>query len=60
MIFEISEFGNYRFYKPEGMLKSLSRTVTCAGELSVLTCVIPRGKDFISPCLDYHIRYCTP
>ena len=31
------------------MFKSLSRTVTCTRELSVLICVIPRGKDFIPP-----------
>ena len=42
------------------MFESLSRTVKCTGELSALTCVIPRGKDLIPPCLDYHIWYCTP
>ena len=50
----------YRFYKSEGMFESLSRTVTCIGELSALTCVIPREKDLIPPCLGYHIWYCTP
>ena len=43
----------YRFYKSEGMFESLSRTVTCTGELSALICVIPRGKDLILPCLDF-------
>ena len=46
-------FECYRFYKSEGMFESLSRTVTCIGELSALICVIPREKDLIPPCLDY-------
>ena len=28
---------------------SISRTVTCTGELSALTCVIPRGGGFHTP-----------
>ena len=40
------------------MFESLSRTVTCIGELLALICVIPRGKDLIPPCLDCYIWYC--
>ena len=45
-----------------GDVESISRTVTCTGELSALTCVILRGEGFHTPpCLDYNIRYyCTP
>ena len=32
-----------------GDVESISKTVTCTGELSALTCVIPRGGDFIPP-----------
>ena len=41
------------------LFKSLSRTVTCAGELSPLTCVIPRGKGLIAPLsrLSYMVLY---
>ena len=35
------------------LFESLSRTVTCTGELSALISVIPRGKELIPPCLDY-------
>ena len=38
-----------------GVFESLSRTVTCAGELSALICVIPRGKDLKPRCLDYSL-----
>ena len=39
MIFEISELEYKRFYKAEGIFKSLSRTVTCTRELiSVYMC----------------------
>ena len=31
------------------MFESLSRTVTCTGELLALACVIPRGKDLVPP-----------
>ena len=41
------------------VFESLSRTVTCAGELSAFICVIPRGKDLMPPCIDYRIWYCT-
>ena len=43
-------------------VESISRTVTCTGELSALTCVIPRREGFHTPpCLDYNTRYyCTP
>ena len=43
-------------------VESISRTVTCTGELSALTYVIPKGEGFHTPpCLDYNIRYyCTP
>ena len=37
------------------MFESLSRTVTCTGELSALICVIPGGTELIPPCLNYHI-----
>ena len=36
------------------LFKSLSRTVTCTGELSALIRVIPRGKRLNTPRLDYH------
>ena len=41
------------------MFKSLSRTVTCTGELSALICVIARGKDLITPLsrLSYLVLY---
>ena len=41
------------------VFKSLSRTVTCTGELSALICVIPRGKDLITPLsrLSYLVLY---
>ena len=56
MIYEISEFGNKRFCKAEGMLKSLSRAVTCARELiSIYICAIHRGMDLIPSCLGYPI-----
>ena len=32
-----------------GDVDSISRTVTCTGELSALTCVIPRGEGFHTP-----------
>ena len=60
MILKLVNLEYNRFYKSEGMFESLSRTVTCTGELSALICVIPRGKDLIPPCLDYHIWYCIP
>ena len=41
------------------MFKSLSRTVTCTGELSALTCVIPRGEGLNTPLsrLSYLVLY---
>ena len=39
------------------LFESLSRTVTCTGELLGMICVIPRGKDLIPPCLDCYIWY---
>ena len=39
------------------MFKSLSRTVTCTGELSAFIRVTPRGKRLSTPCLDYHTWY---
>ena len=61
MIFEISEFGMLSILQIGGGVRvAFSRTVTCTGELSALTCVISRGKDLIPPCLDYHIWYWTP
>ena len=41
------------------MSESLSRTVTCTGELLALICVISSGKDLIPPFLDYYIWYAT-
>ena len=41
MIFEISEYK--RFYKAEGMFKSLSRTVTCTRELISIYMCYPQG-----------------
>ena len=35
----------------DGCVESISRTVTCTGELSALTCVIPRGEGFHTPPL---------
>ena len=49
MIFEISEFGILSILQIGGDVESISRTVTCAGELSALTCVIPRGEGFHTP-----------
>ena len=51
--FEIIEFGILSILQIGG--ESISRTVTCTGELSALICVIPRGNDFTPPCLDYSI-----
>ena len=31
------------------VVDSISRTDTCTGELSALTCVIPRGEGFHTP-----------
>ena len=49
MQFEISEFEILSILQIGGDVDSISRTVTCTGELSALTCVVPRGKDFIPP-----------
>ena len=59
MMFEISELECYRFYKSEGMFESISRTVTCTGELSALIRVIPRGKRSHTPLsrLSYLVLY---
>ena len=35
-------------------VESISRTVTCTGESSALTCVIPTGEGFHTPRLDNH------
>ena len=55
MIFEISEFGILSILQIGGDVKSISRTVTCTGELSVLIRVIPRGKRLNTPRLDYQV-----
>ena len=49
MIFEISEFGILSILQIGGDVESISRTVTCTGELSALTRVIPRGEGFHTP-----------
>ena len=54
MIFEVSEFGILSILQIGGDVESISRTVTCTGELSALICVIPRGKILNTPRLDYH------
>ena len=48
MIFGICEFGILSI-PSEGMFESISRTVTCIGELSALTYVIPRGEGLDTP-----------
>ena len=48
-------YHNLTLSHEEPVFKSISRTVTCTGELSVLISIIPRGKDFISPRLNYSI-----
>ena len=59
MIFEISEFGILSILQIGGDVESISRTVTCTGELSALTCVIPRGEGFHNPPsrLSYLVMY---
>ena len=60
MPFEISEFEILSILQIGGDVESISRTVTCTGELSALICVIPRGEGFHTPpYLDYNIRYYT-
>ena len=54
MIFETSEFGILSILQIGGDVESISRTVTCTGELSALIRVIPRGKRLDTPRLDYH------
>ena len=54
MIFETSEFGILSILQIGGDVESISRTVTCTGELSALTCVIPTGEGFHTPRLDNH------
>ena len=54
MQFEISEFGILSILQIGGDVESISRTVTCTGELSALTCVIPTGEGFHTPRLDNH------
>ena len=54
MIFEISEFGILSILQIGGDVESISRTVTCTGELSTLIRVIPRGNRLNTPRLDYH------
>ena len=49
MILGISEFGILSILQIGGDVESISRTFTCAGELSALTCVIPRGKGLNTP-----------
>ena len=49
MIFETSQFGILSILQIGGDVESISRTVTCTGELSALTCVIPRGEGFHTP-----------
>ena len=49
MQFEISEFEILSILQIGGDVDSISRTVTCTGELSALTCVIPRGEEFHTP-----------
>ena len=51
MIFGISEFGILSILQIGGDVESISRTVTCTGELSVLTCVIPRGEGLNTPII---------
>ena len=61
MQFEISEFGILSILQSGGDVESISRTVTCTGELSALIRVILRGKRLNTPRLDYNTRYyCTP
>ena len=54
MVFEISEFRMLSILQIGGDVESISRTVTCTGELSVLIRVIPRGKRLNTSRLDYH------
>ena len=49
MIFEVREFGMLSILQIGGDVESTSRTVTCTGELSALTCVIPRGEGLNAP-----------
>ena len=49
MQFEISEFEILSILQIGGGVDSISRTVSCTGELSALTCVIPRGEGFHTP-----------
>ena len=49
-----SKFIGSSNYVPMAFVESISRAVTCTGELSVLIRVIPRGKRLNTPCLDYH------
>ena len=49
MQFDISEFEILSILQIGGDVDSISRTVTCTGELSALTCVIPRGEGFHTP-----------
>ena len=46
MIFGISEFGILSVLQIGGDVESIS---TCTGELSALTCVIPRGEGLNTP-----------
>ena len=58
MIFEISEFGILSILQIGGDVESISRTVTCTGELSALIRVIPRGKRRNTPSrLSYLVMY---
>ena len=49
MIFEVRKSGMLSILQIGGDVESISRTVTCTGELSVLTCVIPRGEGLNTP-----------
>ena len=49
MIFGISEFRILLILQIGGGVESISRTVTCTGELSASTCVIPRGEGLNTP-----------
>ena len=59
MIFGICEFGILSILQIGGDVESISRIVTCTGELSALTCVIPRGEGLNTPLsrLSYLVRY---
>ena len=49
MILGISEFGILSILQIGGDVESSSRTVTCTGKLSALTCVIPREEGLNTP-----------